>query len=229
MVVPKGHLLVKQGLDPPRIPVCSRSLGSSAPLMEEILRWGTQDLFQARRDSEGNTAVQSREADGASAMEGVEGGASLRDDAGNSDSGRPVKAAQVRTSSRRNHGCADRACCATRPAAWIQCRLSCACNTPFCKLSTGRSSRLLGCMNLSSWWSVQALNYADEGLNVLLEKAAEISERAALMAGADLPDSNGDAAPVADFGPGLEHVAVQEWADEKEEGVDAEAEGAFLI
>ena len=84
-------------------------------------------------------------------------------------------------------------------------------------------------MNLSAWWSVQALNYADEGLNVLLEKAAEISQRAALMASANPPDSNGDAAPVADFGPGLEHVTVQEWADEKEEGVDAEAEGVFLI
>ena len=78
--------------------------------MEEILRWGTQDLFQARRDSEGNTAVQSRDADVPSAMEGVEGGPSLRDDAGNSDGGRPVKAAQVRTSSSRNHRCAERVC-----------------------------------------------------------------------------------------------------------------------
>ena len=106
------------------IPVCSRSLGSSAPLMEEILRWGTQDLFQARRDSEGNTAVQSREADVPSAMEGVEGGASLRDDAGNSDGGRPVKAAQVRISSTRNHRCAERGC-AVHPSLQLGPSIAC--------------------------------------------------------------------------------------------------------
>ena len=66
--------------------VCSRSLGSSAPLMEEILRWGTQDLFQARHDSEdGRTAVQSGEGEGgATPMEGMEGQGALPGDGGGS-------------------------------------------------------------------------------------------------------------------------------------------------
>jgi hypothetical protein len=52
--------------------------------MEEILRWGTQDLFQARRDTEdGRTVVQSGEGGGATPMEGMEGEAALQNDAGN--------------------------------------------------------------------------------------------------------------------------------------------------
>jgi len=52
--------------------------------MEEILRWGTQDLFQARRDSEdGLTAVQSGEGQGATPMEGTEGEGALRNEGGN--------------------------------------------------------------------------------------------------------------------------------------------------
>lgn len=57
--------------------VCSRSLGGAAPLMEEILRWGTQELFQER-------------AEDADAMEGVEG------DGEDSPSRPSFKASQVR-------------------------------------------------------------------------------------------------------------------------------------
>lgn len=35
-----------------------RSLGSCAALMEDILRWGTQDLFQARKDSDDKQAAE---------------------------------------------------------------------------------------------------------------------------------------------------------------------------
>ena len=70
---------------------CSRSLGGSARLMDEILRHGTQDLFQARTDSDdARTAVQSK-TDGRLALSnGVETNAVLREDPENAEAGRMV-------------------------------------------------------------------------------------------------------------------------------------------
>lgn len=60
--------------------------------MEDILRWGTQDLFQARKDSEDSLAAeQSGELDG-SGLAPVEGGvASTRDSTGNGEAFKQAK------------------------------------------------------------------------------------------------------------------------------------------
>ena len=56
--------------------------------MEDILRWGTQDLFQARKDSEDKqTAENSAQPESAMAN----GEASMRDSPGNTEAPKQVK------------------------------------------------------------------------------------------------------------------------------------------
>ncbi len=82
-----------------KVPVSSRrSLGNCAALMEDILRWGTQDLFQARKDSEDKQAAgHSGNADMPAAT--INGEAGLRDSPGNTEPSMQSKVGHNLTSS----------------------------------------------------------------------------------------------------------------------------------
>jgi len=70
----------------------------------------------------------------------------------------------------------------------------------------------------------QAVKYDEADIQALLNKAMETGQQ--LRAKSEERDREGEEAP--EFGPGLEHVGMREWGEEREVAGDAEEEGAAL-
>ena len=205
--------------------------------MEDILRWGTQDLFQAREDSEDHqTAAQSGDqAIGAAQANDASATAAARESTGNAEASHYGQVGPSRMSAPPLAGLrhsphtqesalpidllAGRCCRRLRSDHWLPVRLS------FCFLLLHIDSGII----VPGRWSSR-LELRDQDLQALTYKDASLDSLLQRTIGPGITDLGGAEGlkPGNSFGPGLEHVLVRVWSDQKELSVDAEDEGQDL-